>query len=133
MRRVSRQQPNTPVRRECDERAFRRQLILLVSCLALAVGFILAARQQIVAVQYGYKVEALRRERDTLLDEQRRLRVTLEEHSSPSQLGRAARDLGLQPTQASQIDVGAGREVVETKTNSSAFVGAATTAATFRR
>ncbi len=125
------QQQHTRLRRERDERSFKRQLLLLVSCLALAVGFILAARQQIVAVQYGYKIEALRRERDALLDDQKRLRVALGEHSSPAQLGQAARDLGLQPTRASQIEASAPREADETRAGRNVFVG--TAAATLRR
>jgi len=106
---------------------------LLVSCLALSVGFILAARQQIAAVQYGYKAEVLRRERATLLDEQRRLRLALEENSSPAQLGRAARDLGLQPTRASQLEAGATSEALESSRATSVLVGAATASAAFRR
>lgn len=132
MRRVSPQHPNAHIRRERDERTFRRQLILLASCLALAFGFILAARQQIAAVQYGYKIEALRHERESLMDEQRRLKLALEENSSPAQLGRAARDLGLQPTRASQLDAGATRESVATHPGTSAFVGTATASASFR-
>lgn len=101
--------PNLHVRRERDPRAARRQLLLVACCLALAAGFVLAARQQIAAVQYGYQSEDLRRERDRLLEEQRRLRLTLEEHASPSQLERAARALGLQPVRAAQIETAAAR------------------------
>ncbi|MCA1591564.1 MAG: cell division protein FtsL [Acidobacteria bacterium] len=132
MRRVPQQQHNAPIRRERDERSFRRQLLLLVSCLALAVGFILATRQQIAAVQYGYKIEALRRERETLLDEQRRLKLALEENSSSARLSRAARDLGLQPAHASQIEAGAQREAGEESAGTSVFVGTATASAAFR-
>src|SRR5919202_773972 len=109
MRRVPQQYPNPHVRRERDPRAARRQMILLASCLVLAAGFVFAARQQILAVEYGYKTEALRREREQLLDEQRRLLLAVEEQSSPAQLEQAARELGMQPARAEQIEAAAPR------------------------
>ena len=107
MRRVPQSYPNTRVRRTADPRAARRQKLLLAGCLALACGFVFAVRQQILAVEYGYKTEALRREREQLLDEQRRLLLAVEENSSPAQLGQAARDLGMQPATAAQIEAAA--------------------------
>jgi hypothetical protein len=106
------QYANPHLRRERDPRSFRRQVCLLVSCLVLAAGFILAVRQQIIAVEYGYKTEELRREREHLLDEQKRLKVALEERSSPTQLEPVARQMGLQPARAMQIENGATREEV---------------------
>lgn len=103
MRRMPQQYPNFDVRRERDRAAQRRLALLLLSCLLLASGFVVAARQQFAAVQYGYRSEELRRERERLLEEQRRLRLALEEHSSPAQLERAAREMGLRPARASQI------------------------------
>jgi cell division protein FtsL len=104
MRRLPQQYPNPHVRRQRDPRAARRQAILLVGCLALACGFIYAVRQQILAVDYGYKTEALRREREELLDEQRRLILAVEESSSPARLEEAGRELGMQPARAAQIE-----------------------------
>ncbi|HYY97503.1 MAG TPA: hypothetical protein VE642_02880 [Pyrinomonadaceae bacterium] len=104
MRRVPQSYPNTRVRRERDPRATRRQTLMLASCLALACGFVFAVRQQILAVEYGYKTEALRREREQLLDEQRRLRLAVEENSSPAQLEQAAQALGMQPATSAQIE-----------------------------
>jgi predicted phage gp36 major capsid-like protein len=69
----------------------------------LACGFVYAVRQQVLAVDYGYKAEALRREREELLDEQRRLLLAVEENSSPAQLERAGLELGLRPARSSQI------------------------------
>jgi cell division protein FtsL len=103
MRRVPQQYPNVNVRREHDPRTARRRTLLLAGCLALAAGFVFAVRQQIVAVELGYKTEALRREREKLTDEQRRLILAIEEHTAPAQLERAARELGMQPTRAKQI------------------------------
>ncbi len=103
MRRVPQQHANSPIKRERDRRAFTRQWVLLACCVVLAAGFIFAARQQIAAVQYGYKSEELRRRRDLLLEEQRRLLLDIEEKSSPATLEQHARELGLQPARASQI------------------------------
>lgn len=107
MRRLPQQYSNPHVRRLRDPRAARRQAILLVGCLVLACGFIYAVRQQILAVDYGYKTEALRREREELLDEQRRLLLAVEESSSPARLEEAGRELGMQPARAAQIEAAA--------------------------
>jgi hypothetical protein len=106
MRRLPIQHHNAYVRRERDPRTLRRQARLLAACLMLAVGFVVAVKQQIAAVEYGYQTEALRRERESLLDEQRRLLLALEEHSSPANLERAARamKLELQPARSAQIE-----------------------------
>ena len=107
MRRVPQQHPNPHVRRERDRRTFTRQTVLLAACALLAAGFIFATRQKIAAVQYGYRSEELRRERERLLEERRRLLLEIEENSSPVKLERAARELGLQPARAAQVSAGA--------------------------
>jgi uncharacterized protein HemX len=122
MRRVPQQYPNPHVRRERDPRAARRQKLLLLGCLALACGFIYAVRQQVSAVDYGYKTEALRREREQLLDEQKKLLLAVEESSSPARLEEVGRELGLQPARATQIETtAAARE----SRGAGVFVGAA--------
>ncbi len=131
MRRVPQQYPNPYIRRERDPRALRRQMILLVGCLLLALGFVVAVRQQIVALDYGYKTEALRRERERLLEEQRRLMLALEERSSPARLEQAARELGLHPTRAGQIEMAPAE--AQAAGQQGAFVGAATAGGVLRR
>jgi len=139
MRRLPQQYPNPYVRREKDPRALRRQMILLAGCLALAAGFVVAVRQQILAVDYGYKTEALRRERERLLDEQRRLLLALEESSAPARLEQAAAALGMQSTRAAQIEAEAGAPGQQqpapgaTAQQPGAFVGAATAGGVLRR
>src|SRR5215217_9080610 len=113
MRRLPQQYPNPHVRRERDPRAARRQALLLAGCVVLACGFLYAVRQQILAVDFGYQTEALRREREELLDEQRKLKVALEESSSPAKLEEAARELGMQPARAAQIEAAAGAQHAE--------------------
>jgi hypothetical protein len=106
MKRLPQQHPNSDVRRERDRRAFTRQALLLSACVLLALGFIFAAQQKIAAVQYGYRSEELRRERQRLIEEQQRLLLTIEESASPGSLEHAARGLGMQPARASQIGRG---------------------------
>lgn len=107
MRRVAQSYPNTRVRRTADPRASRRQKLLLAGCIVLACGFVFAVSRQIMSVEYGYKTEALRREREQLLDERRRLLLAVEENSSPVHLEQAARGLGMQPATAAQIEASA--------------------------
>jgi uncharacterized protein HemX len=130
MRRMPQQYANSHLRRERDPRAARRQICLLVSCLVLAAGFVLAVRQQIVALQYGYKTEALRREQEQLLDEQRKLLLALEQISSPAQLEAAAREMGLQPARAAQIENAA---AARREPGAASLVGAATAGGVLRR
>ena len=129
MRRLPQQYSNPHVRRQRDPRAARRQAILLAGCLLLAFGFIYAVRQQILAVDYGYKTEALRREREELLDEQRKLLLAVEVSSSPARLEEAARELGMQPARAAQIEAAASPQRAE----SGMFVGTANAGAALRR
>jgi uncharacterized protein HemX len=133
MRRMPQQYPRPYVRRERDPRAARRQLMLLVGCLALAAGFVYAVRQQVAAKDYGYKTEALRRERERLLDEQRRLLLAVEESSSPAQLEQAARELGMQPARAAQIEAAAPQREQTQARGGRVFVAATTAAAVMRR
>jgi cell division protein FtsL len=134
MRRVPQSYPNTRVRRTPDPRATRRQKLLLAGCLALAFGFVFAVRQQIMAVEYGYKTEALRHERERLMDEQRRLLLAVEENSSPAQLEQAARELGMQPATSAQIEAAAPERVnVESHSGARVAVGAAATAGAVMR
>ena len=129
MRRLPQQYSNPHVRRQRDPRAARRQAILLAGCLLLAFGFIYAVRQQILAVDYGYKTEALRREREELLDEQRKLLLAVEVSSSPARLEEAARELGMQPARAAQIEAATSPQRAE----SGVFVGTANAGAALRR
>ena len=124
MERVPRQHLNRNLRRERDRRAVARQAVLLVCGFALACGFAYAAHQQFSAVRLGYQSEALRREREQLLAEQQRLLNELETERSPARLEAEARQLGLQPTRASQLGVAAPAGDAR-NTTSRTFVGSA--------
>ena len=104
IRRVPAKHRNARIAREKDTEAFLRLGLLLVVGLGLACGFVYAGRQHFVALRYGYETETLRRERDQLSDQQRRLILQREEAASPVKLEQAAKRLGMQPLQAAQID-----------------------------
>lgn len=104
VRRLPSKHRNAPVGREKDKDAFFRFGLLLVIGLVLACGFVYAGRQHFAALKYGYETENLRRERDQLAEARRRLTLQREEAASPVRLEQAAKQLGMQPLQAAQID-----------------------------
>jgi len=90
--------------RHADRTALTRLALLLVCGLVLAGGFLYACGLHFAALRYGYQTETLRRERDQLLEEQRRFLLAREAAASPARLERAARRLGMQPMQPGQLD-----------------------------
>jgi hypothetical protein len=59
------------------------------------VRFCLRGRQHFAALRYGYETQNLRRERDQLAEQQRRLILQREEAASPVKLEQAAKRLGI--------------------------------------
>jgi cell division protein FtsL len=104
MKRIPQNQRNSQIRRERDAGALSRLALLLFCGLVLACGFVFAARQHFAAVQYGYKSELLRQERQRLEEERQRLMLEKEQVSAPAQLESAARKFGLQPLSPAQIE-----------------------------
>jgi len=103
MRRVPSKQCNSKIHRHRDVRALSRLAVLLFCGLVLASGFVFAAQQHFAAVEYGYKSEGLRRERERLLEEKQQLMLKKEQAFAPARLASQARELGLKPIQASQL------------------------------
>ena len=103
MRRVPSTHLNSQVHRDRDVRALSRLALLLLSGLVLAGGFVFAARQHFAAVDYGYKSEGLRRERERLLEEKQHLLLKKEQAFAPARLAVQAKELGLKPLLASQV------------------------------
>jgi cell division protein FtsL len=126
MRRLPPDQPNFAVRRERDGRALTRLVLLLFCGLVLSGGFVFAAGQRFSAVRYGYKSEELRRERDRLLEEQRRLMLAREQATSPARLESAARAIGMQPVRPSQVEMGASRDSAQPTASAALAVSSAT-------
>lgn len=104
VRRIPSKQRNAPVARQRDPGAFLRLALLLLCGLALAGGFVYAGDQHFAALKFGYQTENLRKVREGLAEEQRRLLLGREAAASPARLELAARRLGMQPIQAAQID-----------------------------
>src|SRR5713101_633387 len=125
IRRVLSRQKNSVLHRERDHSLIRKLAALLVCGLVLSSGFVYAAREHFAALQLGYQSENLRRERQQLLEDQRRLLLEREEAASPLKLERAARRLGLQPVQPAQV--GPAREQDSSPKNTSPAVGPTTT------
>jgi len=103
MKREPLNQPNFTIFRERDASAQSRLALLLLSGLLLAGGFIFAAGQHFTAVRYGYDGEQLRKDREQLIEQQRRLLLAREEAASPSRLESEARKIGLQPVEPGQV------------------------------
>jgi len=103
MRRVPSKQRNSKIHRDRDVRALSRLALLLFSGLVLASGFVFAAQQHFAAIEYGYRSEGLRRERERLLEEKQQLMLKREQAFAPARLAIEARELGLKPPVASQV------------------------------
>jgi cell division protein FtsL len=104
MNRVPLKQRNSKIHHDRDLRALSHLGLLLLCGVVLAGGFVYAARQHFAAVQYGYQRESLRRERDRLLQEQQNLLLRKEQAFAPARLELQARELGLRPVAASQLE-----------------------------
>ncbi len=104
VRRVPSKHKNARVTREYDRDALTRLSLLLVCGLVLAGGFIYAGGRHFASLRLGYQSQKLRAELENQKEEQRRLILERESASSPVRLERAARQLGMQPMVASQVD-----------------------------
>lgn len=116
------------VRRETDRSTLVRLGALFVCGLVLTIGFVHAAAQHTTAVQHGYKSETLRRERDELIAERRRLMLALAEAQTPARLEEAARTIGLEPARARQLDLSAIADVAKDEPSLVTPVAVATSA-----
>ena len=104
VRRIPSRQRNARVARERDPGALLRLGLLLFCGLTLAGGFVYAGGQHFAALKLGYETENLRKVRNELAEDQRRFLLEREAAASPARLERAARELGMQPMQAAQLD-----------------------------
>jgi cell division protein FtsL len=78
-----------------------RQFGIALGCLFL---FVMAyAFQHFKAIEYGYKIESLKSQRDSLIEVNRALRLEEASLRDPERIDRMARELGLQSPQAGQV------------------------------
>jgi len=78
-----------------------KQFGIALGCLFLLV--MTYTWQHFKAIEYGYKVESLKTQRDSLLEVNRALRLEEALLSSPERIDRLAREYGMQPPQAGQV------------------------------
>ena len=78
-----------------------RQFGIALGCLFLLV--MTYTWQHFKAIEYGYRVESLRTQRDSLLEVNRALRLEEASLSSPERIDRLAREYGMQPPHAGQV------------------------------
>ncbi len=95
-RNLPQNEKNERVRRERDPIPWRYCFLTLLCGGILVVGFFFAARQHFSAISLGMKNSELRKQRDELQTEERRLKVSREVAFSPSELEKAAKNIGLE-------------------------------------
>jgi len=78
-----------------------KQFGIALGCLFLLV--MTYTWQHFKAIEYGYRVESLKTQRDSLLELNRALRLEEASLSSPERIDRLAREYGMQPPQAGQV------------------------------
>ena len=78
-----------------------RQFGVALACLFL---FVMAyAFQHFKAIEYGYRIESLKSQKDSLIEVNRALRLEEASLRDPERIDRMARELGLQSPQAGQV------------------------------
>lgn len=93
------------VKRERDPIPWRYCLLTLFCGLLLVGGFFVAARQHFSVMDFAIKNAKLRREKENLESEQRRLYLTREISISPAEIKKAAKKIGLQELTAQSIQI----------------------------
>jgi len=78
-----------------------RQFVLALCCLFVLV--MTFAWQHYAAIEYGYKIQSLKRQRDELTEMNRALRLEEATLRDPERIDGLARKLGLQSPQAGQV------------------------------
>ena len=78
-----------------------RQFGIALGCLFVLV--MAYAFQHFKAIEYGYKIETLKSQRDGLVEMNRALRLEEASLRDPERIDRMARELGLQSPQAGQV------------------------------
>jgi cell division protein FtsL len=84
----------------CRTREMRQFGFALVCLFLLVMGY---AFQHFKAIEYGYKIEALKSQREGLIEMNRALRLEEASLRDPERIDHMARELGLQSPQAGQV------------------------------
>jgi cell division protein FtsL len=82
----------------------KREMALLLAALGLLLGLLLLfCGQHYSAIEYGYRNETLRQQRDQLLEARRQLQLDEAQLKEPWRIDELAHQLGLQPPTAGQV------------------------------
>ncbi len=81
----------------------REIAVFAASVCVLFVITLVYAWQHFSAIEYGYKIEAQRAQRDALIEENRVLRLEQSSLRDPERIDTLARQMGLQAPQAGQV------------------------------
>lgn len=94
---------NSGVRRLGDPGRNREMAMFAAATLALLMVVMVYAWQHFSAVEYGYRIEQLRAQRDTLIETNRALRLEEASLRDPERIDLLARQMGLASPEAGQV------------------------------
>lgn len=103
------------IRRERDPIPWRYCILTLICGLFLVAGFFWAANRHFSVMEFGIKNAKLRREKESLEAEQRRLYLMREIALSPAEIKKAAKKIGLQDLTPESIEVMPPAKLTETE------------------
>ncbi len=103
---ISKRVPNEQLVRQVDQRRHKELLMVAATGLSLAAALLAYAWQHFEMIQYGYRMEELRLEREYLVKIQRQLDLERAALASPDRIEAIAkRELGMASPAESQIVV----------------------------
>ena len=94
---------NSRVVKVADTERRREMAHFAIAMAVLFVFVMLYAWQHFSAIEYGYKIEAARTQRDTLAESNRELRLELASLRDPERIDALARKMGLETPQVGQV------------------------------
>lgn len=104
-RRTARTATTNRIRRESDPTPLLYCLMSIVCGIALVVGLFWAGRQHFSAMDFGIRNAKLRKEKESLEAEQRRLHLHREVALAPHEIKKAARKIGFSDISSEDIQV----------------------------
>ena len=94
---------NSRLLKVADPRRKREMKQFVCALVVLFAVVMFYALQHFSAIQYGYKIEALKSQRDTLLEQSRQLKLEDAYLRNPERIVPVAQQLGLQTPQVGQV------------------------------
>ena len=94
---------NSRLVRVADPKRSKEMRGFSVACLALFAVMMMYAWQHFSAIEYGYRIESQKAQRDSLVEMNRELRLEEAALRDPERIDRIARSLGMQSAQVGQV------------------------------